>query len=130
MANADSGDSFLSSLKQTLQSWMNSDRIRIVGSQGRSLQMQTGERLVIGHQCWIVQQRAAEEDPNDADCLRITYELRRQASTDENSPCDILEVCIRKDGSTAHHATLRQGTQESSIRDEDITILTHGNDHD
>ena len=129
MANADSGDSFFSALKQTLRSWVNSDRVRIAGSQGRPLQMQTGDRLVIGNQCWIVQQRSVAEDPNDAERMRITYELRSDASDAEIALCDKLEVIIRKDGSSAHQATLRQGTQESSIYDEDITILPQGHDH-
>jgi hypothetical protein len=130
VANADSGDSFFSALRQMLRSWVNSDRVRIVGSQGRSLQMQTGDRLVIGHQCWIVQKRATTEDPDDDERMRITYELRRQASADENFPCDMLEVILRKDGTATLQATLRQGTQESSIRDEDITILPQRSDHD
>ena len=130
MANSDSGDSLFSALKQTLRSWVNSDRVRIVGSQGRSLQMHTGDRLVIGNQCWIVQQRSAAEDPNNAERMRITYELRSEASDAANAPCDILEVIIRKDGSPTHQATLRQGTQESSVHDEDITILPRDNHHD
>ena len=130
MANSDSGDSLFSALKQTLRSWVNSDRVRIVGSQGRSLQMQTGDRLVIGNQCWIVQQRSAAEDPNNAERMRIIYELRSEASDAANAPCEILEIIIRKDGSPTHQATLRQGTQESSIHDEDITILPRDNHHD
>ena len=130
MANSDSGDSLFSAFKQTLRSWVNSDRVRIVGSQGRSLQMQTGDRLVIGNQCWIVQQRSAAEDPNNAERMRIIYELRSEASDAANAPCEILEIIIRKDGSPTHQATLRQGTQESSIHDEDITILPRDNHHD
>ena len=129
MANSDSGDSLFSALKQTLRSWVNSDRVRIVGSQGRSLQMQTGDRLVIGNQCWIVQQRSAAEDPNNAERMRIIYELRSEASDAANAPCGILEVIIRKDGSSAHQATLRQGAQESLVRDEDITILSRDDHH-
>ena len=123
VAIADSGDSLFSLLRQTLRSWVNSDRVRIVGSQGRSLQMQPGDRLVIGNHCWIVRQRAAAEDPDDAERMRITYELNSEESDAENASCDRLVVSIRKDGSTPHRTTLLQGSQESSIRDEDITIL-------
>ncbi|MEJ7592569.1 MAG: hypothetical protein WKF77_13535 [Planctomycetaceae bacterium] len=130
MSIADSGDSFFSSLRQTLRSWVNSDRVRIVGSQGRSLQMQTGDRLVIGDHCWIVRQRAAAEGPDDVEKMRITYELSSQESNADNASCDRLVVSIRKDGSTPHQTTLLQGSQESSIRDEDITILPRSNDHD
>ncbi len=130
MSIADSGDSFFSSLRQTLRSWVNSDRVRIVGSQGRSLQMQTGDWLVIGDHCWIVRQRAAAEGPDDVEKMRITYELSSEESEDENASCDRLVVSIRNDGSTPHQTTLLQGSQESSIRDEDITILPRSNDHD
>ncbi len=130
MANADSGNSFFSALKQTFQSWVNSDRVRVVGSQGRSLQVHSGDRLVIGNQCWIVQKRASTEVPNDAERMRITYELRSEVSDAANAPCGILEVIIRKDGSSAHQATLRQGAQESLVRDEDITILPRDLHHD
>ena len=123
MAIADSGDSLFSSLWQTLRSWVNSDRVRIVGSQGRSLRMQTGDRLVIGDHCWIVRQRAEAQDPDDSERMRITYELSSEELEDENASCDRLVVSIRKDGSTTHQTTLLQGSQESTIRDEDITIL-------
>lgn len=129
MANADSDNPFFSALKQTFQSWMNSDRVRVVGSQGRSLQVHSGDRLVIGNQSWIVQKRSSGEVPNDAERMRITYELRSEASDAANAPCGILEVIIRKDGSSAHQATLRQGAQESLVRDEDITILSRDDHH-
>ena len=130
MANSDSGNSLFSAFKHTLRSWVSSDRVRVASIQGRSLQMQTGDRLVIGNQCWIVQQRSAAEDSNDAERMRITYELRSEASDAANAPRDILEVIIRKDGSPTPQATLRQGTQESSVHDEDITILPRDNHHD
>lgn len=123
MAEANPGNSFFSDLMHTLRSWRNVDRVRIAGTEGRSLKLQIGDRVMIRDRCFIVQNRSVTDDPNALRSTRIIYQIQDDESDKLNAPSDTLEVFVPTDGTAVQKLSLKRGAVETHINEEDITVL-------
>lgn len=123
MAEANPGNSFFSDLMHTLRSWRNVDRVRIAGTEGRSLKLQIGDRVMIRDRCFIVQNRSVTDDPNALRSTRISYQIQDDESDKLNAPSDTLEVFVPTDGTAVQKLSLKRGAVETHINEEDITVL-------
>jgi hypothetical protein len=114
----DSKHSIFSSVIQALRSWLAGDRVRVAASHGRSLSIQSGDRIFIEGRNFLVQTRTLTNDA-DPQYGRLVYELIDQESDQTRT----LEVVLRKDGSELHQAVLKDCDSATAICDADITIL-------
>ena len=106
-----------------LRNWWNSDRVRIAGSEGRSLTIQPGNRLLIHSQCFTVLNRTVTERDNAAASIRVVYQIRDEATEDVNSPADVLEVVLSADEANVQQLLFKRGAEENEITEADVTLL-------